>query len=245
MVLLVGRFNHRKFATVAASFSLLQKFSSLILTENSKEFYNFLGHYAAASFFFNFNQPYLQLIRVNCGEFMDTVHPSKFIDIFFTFLIKKRRGNIHFVNECHILPQRSISHLGANNTPTVSPDLVEFRFDFTAQRNGRKKDRKMRYFLDIITYSNLCHDRIFKECRPFFSCLSISPPKHGILFFFPSFHLFLCVLKFILTEIFFLSVYQKPIFLFVPKVQHHSICSSRFFYCVMEFAFSLNHFYHI
>lgn len=125
--------------------------------------------------------------------------------------------------------------------PTVSPDLVEFCFDFTAQKEEKTKRPKMWGFFDNIAYSNLCHDRIFAECRPSFSRF-VSPKqrRHPDFPFLTSY--FSHVFKFILTEIFYPFLSKPTFFVVVCNVRHnfHS-----FFYCATEFVFSLNHICHI
>lgn len=86
--------------------------------------------------------------------------------------------------------------------PTVSPDLVEFRFDFTTQRTKTKRPKNVGFF-DSIAYSNLCHDRIFAECQPSALFFPAQKKRRHPVFPLPYILFFVCASKFILTEIFY------------------------------------------
>lgn len=165
--------------------------------------------------------------------------------IFFTFLITKKERKYplcewmpHLATKIY-KPLRRKQHTG-----TVSPDLVEFCFDFTAQRNERKKEPKMRYFFRYHHIFKFMSRSNFPRMSTIFlfSFYLAIKTRHFVLF-----SSFVCVKIYIDRNIYFYPFIRADFFfLFVPKVQHHSICSSSgFFYCVMEFAFSLNLIYHI
>lgn len=128
--------------------------------------------------------------------------------------------------------------------PTVSPDLVEFRFDFTTQRTKTKRPKNVG-FLDNIAYSNLCHDWIFAECQPSALFFPAQKKRRHPVFPFPYILFFVCASKFILTEIFYPFI--KAVFFVAVVVCPKCPASFSFvlLLCDREFVFSLNHICHI
>lgn len=128
--------------------------------------------------------------------------------------------------------------------PTVSPDLVEFRFDFTTQRTKTKRPKNVGFF-DNIAYSNLCHDWIFAECQP--SALFFPAQKSAAILYFPFLtSCFLCVRPNSYWPKYFIRL-SKPTFFVVVVVCPKCPASFSFvlLLCDREFVFSLNHICHI